>query len=1040
MKKILSAILLVVASVVGVANAQQPQTSTAPLSSTNVKYNNGVGNGYWPTKGTGLVLNVAAGTSYCSGAISTYAGGTLTLTDNSTNYVFLSSSCVLGFNTTGFVAGNVPIAVVTTVSGAITTIQDDRTMFASIPTSGAGNLPNFVPVTINLGDSLALVEQQNVDMTSNTSCDGVTCFDTTTNPSYYYVGQWYNHYGQIATVCTTGNTTGGSNPCLVFSPSCMEFSFVQVTAIVGNQIFYKESDTVTPTLAGCTGVVSGSGGANQDATYMWPMQLSNYPIITNGGTATPVTKNRAWPGENIDTGASNITAKVSDYAPNTTHVPAQVILDWQSVCSNSEADYKSATQTIWTGLHSMGFKVVQLTLFYGVPTICGISVGDNSQFVIDINNWFRQHQCGYHASYLGTTACADSVIDIASYGVSNTALFQQGPPFSPHMTNAGGILTASVIANGLMLGNLNSNGVPNFGQNNYYGYQIAPGFQFGSQQFTANTPAGEIEVGFGRYFNLAFSGSHFTYLSRSGPCFVHNTDSGGDTDYFASPDNCITGDNRYTHTLDIGSGGVEPFALNQNDDTGNIAFGQVYPHQFTGGNPAYVKNGQIFYRSDLNQWCQYTSSSTTVCGWGSSSGGALNGTVTYTSSQTASIGDNGKLVIMNCSSACSYALPASQPSTTWVVWVQSVGSTVATITLAGGDTYNGTAGVPVLNSFRPIQIFANTTTATDYRGDAPITATTPIVITPSANGFNVACPSCSTGGGTTINLPSNSSVGSLTVTGEVPLLLSDTSGSGTSQTATSSPTFTPANGVCWTYQTTTANTSTALTVSINGLSKSVAVSGTSGWTTTLTTGQVPANEPLKMCYDGTNYNVFATGILPASGGGGACMTPITVTTTGSAANMNFPTIPGTCQKLIFDCQVSSNDGSGGHNVFMTVNGDAAGGNAHYDWVVLDGGYSQSPVVASAQNDQDSWLVGFTIRRDGGFPIFTVEIPQYTFGFASYFARYVEPCYTTSPACHGRLHVDSVGGEYRGGGAVTSANIFVSGDTFFDGSKCTVHGE
>jgi len=75
-----------------------------------------------------------------------------------------------------------------------------------------------------------------------------------------------------------------------------------------------------------------------------------------------------------------------------------------------------------------------------------------------------------------------------------------------------------------------------------------------------------------------------------------------------------------------------------------------------------------------------------------------------------------------------------------------------------------------------------------------------------------------------LTLPGNSSVGTLTVTGEVPLTLSDTSGSGTSQTATSSPTFTPAANVCWTYTTTTANTGAALTVSINGLSKSVAVS------------------------------------------------------------------------------------------------------------------------------------------------------------------------------------------------------------------------
>lgn len=122
----------------------------------------------------------------------------------------------------------------------------------------------------------------------------------------------------------------------------------------------------------------------------------------------------------------------------------------------------------------------------------------------------------------------------------------------------------------------------------------------------------------------------------------------------------------------------------------------------------------------------------------SGSGNTLNGTVTYTSNQTASSGDAGKLVIMNCSSACAYTLPATQPTTTWNIWLISTGSTVATVTLGGSDTFNGSASAPVLNSFRVVPIWANTATSTDYRGDAPLVAGTNVTFTAASNGMTIA--------------------------------------------------------------------------------------------------------------------------------------------------------------------------------------------------------------------------------------------------------------------------------------------------------------
>src|ERR1039458_3104150 len=123
MKKLL--ILLLTAT----AFAQNPQTSTAPIFSVNSRYVQGAGIGYWPTPGTGLVLNIAAGRSRCNNTMVSYAGGTLTLTDNITNYVYLDStaSCVPASNTTGYTLALVNLATVVTSGGTIASITDDRT-------------------------------------------------------------------------------------------------------------------------------------------------------------------------------------------------------------------------------------------------------------------------------------------------------------------------------------------------------------------------------------------------------------------------------------------------------------------------------------------------------------------------------------------------------------------------------------------------------------------------------------------------------------------------------------------------------------------------------------------------------------------------------------------------------------------------------------------------------------------------------------------------------------------------------------------------
>lgn len=119
------------------AGAQQPQTPDAPVFSANAKYVQGVGPGYWPTAGSGLTLNIAAGTAYCGHpqTLVTYAGGSLTMTASTTNYVYLNpaASCAPASNTTGFAAGQIPIAKVVTGASSITTVTEARNWFVPQP-------------------------------------------------------------------------------------------------------------------------------------------------------------------------------------------------------------------------------------------------------------------------------------------------------------------------------------------------------------------------------------------------------------------------------------------------------------------------------------------------------------------------------------------------------------------------------------------------------------------------------------------------------------------------------------------------------------------------------------------------------------------------------------------------------------------------------------------------------------------------------------------------------------------------------------------
>lgn len=225
-------------------DAQQPQSSTAPDFATNSRYVQGASaGGYRPTSGSGLALNIGPGTAWCNGTIVTYAGGALTMTANTTNYVYLNSasSCVPAVSTSAFSSSVIPIATVTASGSAITTISDDRTMMLTgsgggTPGGSSGQIQfNFsgafagiagslvhsagdvklqptganIPLTVSTASSSSTVSIEGDDIKTKSGTDdiGVTGLSEQTDNS----GMGANLEGVLADAALLGSNTAGDN-------------------------------------------------------------------------------------------------------------------------------------------------------------------------------------------------------------------------------------------------------------------------------------------------------------------------------------------------------------------------------------------------------------------------------------------------------------------------------------------------------------------------------------------------------------------------------------------------------------------------------------------------------------------------------------------------------------------------------------------------------------------------------------------------------------------------------------------------------------
>jgi hypothetical protein len=131
------------------------------------------------------------------------------------------------------------------------------------------------------------------------------------------------------------------------------------------------------------------------------------------------------------------------------------------------------------------------------------------------------------------------------------------------------------------------------------------------------------------------------------------------------------------------------------------------------------------------------------------------GTVTYTASTGPNAGDSGKLVIMNCTSACAYTIGPQFTNNSWHINLMSVGSTLAAVTLAGSDTFNG-GSAPTLITKVEQDIEQDSVTSTNfYGGVGSGNPVFPLTVSGTVNNGGIPCFNSATNEESSVTLAAN---------------------------------------------------------------------------------------------------------------------------------------------------------------------------------------------------------------------------------------------------------------------------------------------
>ncbi len=286
---------------------QQPQAQAGQeIFPVNAKYVQGFGPGYWPTAGSNLALNLAPGTAVCSNVVRTYAGGTLTLAASATNYVYLNpaNNCAPVSNTTGFAAGNIPIATVVTTSAAISSITDVRTPFVSNGATSGGTVTSvgiagdgiiFSPtVSGSPITSSGTLAPQLLTQTANKVLAGPGSGPAAT-PTFRALAA-----SDLPTIPVSGGGTGQTNTAAAFNA-------LSPLSAEGDLLYYHSNSSARLGI-GSNGLCLASNGSDP----VWGSCGSGGGSATGLGNGTTVIDASLQPGANF---SAKVNTAISDCSP-----------------------------------------------------------------------------------------------------------------------------------------------------------------------------------------------------------------------------------------------------------------------------------------------------------------------------------------------------------------------------------------------------------------------------------------------------------------------------------------------------------------------------------------------------------------------------------------------------------------------------------------------------------------------------------------------------------------------------------------------------
>jgi hypothetical protein len=695
-----------------IAFGQQPAAQQGqPLMDLNVKYVQGVGPGFWPTAGSGLTLNIAGGTAFCSANPSVYGGGTVTLAASATNYVYLdpTANCAPNSNTTGFATGQIPIAMVVTAASSISSVTDLRTWFVSqatglsLQTNGAGNA---VQSSLNL-ESGTDITLSNQPATGNVAFNFTGILPSTQSAVANQFLTGYNAGTGVFTLAqptfaSIGGTIGASQ--IATSPvagDCPQWN--------GTSLIWSVCGFANWTQNGTSGTVLGQPASGQDAVVQrWAPTVSSptadvIQAYLAGATpsascstnpkcafAIQANGNLYLSGNSFSLGSVNQATASYMFLPGGT--PGQAYVAFSSATLNP-------------------------------PVAPSLSLGSGGSIAV---GYAMPVKITYVNGAGETLASATSTAPATTTG--NQAVVVTSPAAE---TNASGYNVYVQAGGGNWYGPANSSPVA-----------IGTSYTIASIPSTGGVPSANTTGGlYNTYLSMSAEGNGVLCSSSSAPgqdC-ASGTNLLTANSLIAGSNITITPASNGNVTIASTGGALTPFSnvtggtntstamlVGAGASLGPTASGTITANAYSGTLP----------NSNLTGGGSTTVNSA-VCSLGSSCN-PTGGTSIHTTSYTVALSDDGTTVVMNCSSACAVTLPNPQPAPKWYTRILSIGSTTATVALGSGITWNGGSGAPILNSFRMLTVYADSATSSNYYGEAPLAAGNNVTFTSSATGFTVA--------------------------------------------------------------------------------------------------------------------------------------------------------------------------------------------------------------------------------------------------------------------------------------------------------------